>query len=197
MHETSPQALDPELLAHLGDINWRLLQLLAATARGQDTGLASPVVSALRVEWLNVPAGALRGLATCPYLLLELALGEAPAIRADADVIREPDCLEARGPVGELTRRAFLVAWHYAHTNPLAVRITLGLSAKGCAGLAALALPALEQLAARAGACPRLRWEDRVEIWRQLLVAAAAGEQDRLRQLQLRGLQLLAAENLR
>jgi hypothetical protein len=89
------------------------------------------------------------------------------------------------------------MAWHYAQINPVAVRITLGLSSTDCSNLAALPLPGLERLAVDSSARPRLRWEDRVEIWRQLLAAAAGGEPRHLRQLQLRGLQLLAARNLR
>jgi hypothetical protein len=203
MHDTSPQALDPELLGHIGDLNRHLLELLVATARGEATGLATPLVTALRSQWLELSPEGLRRLAGCPYLLLELAVGDTAGaaganagIHEPAPATRHVSVAMRPGPVGELLRRALLLAWHFAHTNPLAVRITLGFSAADCAGLAALPLPALEQLAAGASASPRLRWEDRLEIWQQLLLAAGDTPPRRLRQLQLRGLQLLAGRLL-
>jgi hypothetical protein len=203
MHETSPQPLDPKLLGHIGELNSRLLELLAATARGQATGLVTPVVPALRAELLQLRADGLQRLASCPYLLLELGTGALDSVAADASNIHEPSpanrallATSPGSPIHELTRRAFLMAWHFATTNPLAVRITLGFSAADCAVLGTLPLPAIEHLAAKASVTARLRWEDRIDVWRQLLLAAGDLQSRRLRQLQLQGLQLLAGRLL-
>jgi hypothetical protein len=203
MHEIRLQPLDPQLLGHIGELNSRLLELLTASARGLATGLVTPLVPALRSEWLQLRAEDLQRLASCPYLLLELPAGGLDAPASGTACIHEPqpgrmptpitgNC----GPMQELTRRAYLLAWHFAYSRPLALRITLGFTAADCACLAALPLPAIEQLAAEAGAMARLRWEDRVDVWRQLLVAATDLQPRRLRQLQLRGLQLLAGRLL-
>jgi hypothetical protein len=210
MHEASLQPLDTVLLGQIGDLNWQLLELLAATARGAPTGLASPVIQELRDQWQRLSPEALQRLSACPYPLLELVPAgpktaihwpsppSSTAIHEPGPAARHPAPREATpNPLADLTRRALLMGWHYAQTRPMAARITLGLRATEFALLAALPLPGLERLAADASRSPRLRWEDRLEIWRQLLGAAADGDPRRLRQMQLRGLQLLAAQDLR
>jgi hypothetical protein len=91
-----------------------------------------------------------------------------------------------------LIRRLLVLAWHLARSNPLAARITLGMSDTCAALIAGCRLEALEALAESRPDWIRPLWEDRPEIWQQLLTAALSDHEARLRPLQLRGLQLLA-----
>jgi hypothetical protein len=203
MHEASAPALDPKLLEHVGDLNRRLLELLVATAAGQATGLVTPVVSDLRSHWQQLSTAALQRLANCPYLLLDLTVTELTLESSAAGRIREPALLAGRtagadspGPLRELRWRALLTAWHFAHTNPLAARISLGMTSADCTVLASMPLATLETASTQQGWHLCIRFEDRVDIWQQLLLAAADQQSRRLRQLQLRGLQLLAGQLL-
>ena len=203
MHTASTSALDPKLLGHISELNRQLLELLSATARGQPTGVITPVVRALRAQWEQLSPEALRRLAACPYLLLDLSVDELSQTLDAGDAIHEPALARppAITPVApslstELQWRALLTAWHFAQTNPLAARISLGLAPADSARLATVPLPQLEAAVTRRNWRLRLRWEDRVDVWQQLLQAATESQSRRLRQLQLRGLQLLAGQLL-
>ena len=107
----------------------------------------------------------------------------------------------AAGPAGEgrstlppaLIRRMLMLAWHLARSNPLSARVTLGLNADCAALIAVRSLSDLDRLAESRPLWIRPRWERQSGVWRQLLEAALSDEFSRLRPLQLRGLQLLAA----
>jgi hypothetical protein len=196
------QAWDASLQGHIADLNLRLVELLAAAAHDQETGLRTPVVSSLRGDWRRLGQAALGRLADCPYLLLDMGLaGEGSRPLSPAPLVGEPAPPLRRAATGtgrylDLTQRALLTAWHFSHTSPLAARITLGISADACGAMASWRLPELERRAQSLSGRMCLRWESQLEIWRQLLGACADAQQRRLRQLQLRGLQLMAGDLL-
>jgi hypothetical protein len=188
---------DATLLGHLAEINLRFLELVARAAKGSAATLRTPVVSLLRSEWRQLTPQRLAQLAECPYLLLDVGFatpacwsGLAPAaVHEDA----APGGYRFAEAIGaDLIRRVLVFAWHLARANPLAARVILGMSDECTALIAARRLPELERVAEARPEWIRPRWEDKPEVWRQLLLAASTGQQLRLRQFQLRGLQLLA-----
>jgi hypothetical protein len=187
---------DDTMLVPVAEINTLMLEILRARAAAEDE--ASPrLVSGLRELWRALDAPAQQRLARCPYLLLDAGFScrerwEWPA--ADRGVM---DGGGARGyfasPRGVvLVRRTLVFAWHLARSNRLTARVLLGMSA-GCAErVAATALRDLEALAELAPAWVAPRWEQQPAIWRQMMRAALDGRDAHLKQVQLRGLQLLA-----
>jgi len=90
-----------------------------------------------------------------------------------------------------LTRRTLWLGWHLARAQPLAARVLLGMSAAAAECIAACGLTDLEALAEQAAGRVRPRWAGAPLIWRQLLRASHAAD-EQLWWTQLRGLQLLA-----
>jgi hypothetical protein len=96
----------------------------------------------------------------------------------------------------ELVHRALVFAWHLARANPFAAQIILGTNGSSTALIAATGLQDLEQLVSSCPEWIRPRWEDKPHVWRQFLHAAIEDPPARLRQMQLRGLQMLAGSVL-
>jgi hypothetical protein len=173
----------------------RFLELFAGAASGATSCLRTPIVLELRAEWRQLPRAGLQRLATCPYLLVDAAFATPTHWRellkaAVQDAARAPVSMD---PVGtDLVRRTLVLAWHLTRANPLAACIRLGMSHECIELIAARSLHQLEAVADTRPTWVRPRWENRVEVWRQLLYAARDDQSARLRQLQLRGLQLLA-----
>jgi hypothetical protein len=186
---------DASLQHHISELNMRFLELFAGAASGSASAMRTPIVLELRAEWRQLPRAGLQRLATCPYLLVDAAFA-APAhwrellTGAVQDAARAPVSVDAVGT--DLVRRTLVLAWHLSRANPLAACIRLGMSQECIELIAARSLHQLEAVADTRPTWVRPRWENRVEVWRQLLYAACDDQSTRLRQLQLRGLQLLA-----
>jgi hypothetical protein len=187
---------DPAVLEPLAEINERVLEVLG----GEGASLrphTSTLSRLLAREWQSLDAGGRLRLAASPYLLLDcrFASRELWSIPVTAGVRDAAGAAQGfAGAVGaRALRHVIVLAWHWSRANPMTAQLALGLSPT-CARL--IAGTRMRDLEALAELCPswiRPRWEDRPAVWRQLLAAAAPSRPAALRQLHLRGLQLLAA----
>jgi hypothetical protein len=211
---TSPMPLvgrwDSALLLPVAEINQQMLALLcacASTQHGAAPGLqARPLprlVAVLRELWCRLDLQAQRRLALCPYLLLDGGFSArerwecaAPGGLGVMDGAGAGGYFSSRAGVA-LLRRTFVLAWHLARSNALAARILLGMSPDCAERIAACPLGQLETLAESGPLWVVPRWELQPQVWRQMLQAALADRAAALRPVQLRGLQLLAADGER
>jgi hypothetical protein len=191
---------DAAVLGPVREINAQVVDMLCEAAAAAGDGSAG-LLAVVRGEFLQAPAAARRRLASCPYLLLDAGFGES-ARWARPPGVRDAPLAGAAEPAGVdcgvgLARRALVLGWHLARSNRLAARVALGMT-PACAELVGgLRLRDLEAFAETDRGCVRLRWESRPELWRPLLRAALVERPATLAGLQMRGLQLLAAEDLR
>jgi hypothetical protein len=188
---------DGTMLVPVAEINGFMLEILRAAAAAADE--SSPrLVSGLRALWCGLDKAAQQRLAQCPYLLLDAGFAcreRWQRLSVDRGVM-DGGCTRGyfASPQGvTLVRRTLVFAWHLARSNRLTARVVLGLNAECAERIAGSALKDLEALAELSPAWVAPRWEQQPGIWRQMIQAALAGEHLQLRQVQLRGLQLLAA----
>lgn len=85
-------------------------------------------------------------------------------------------------------------AWHLARSEPAAARLLLGMSGANLAIVGGCALGRLIQLAENCPQWLRPRWENRPNVWCDLLRTAGEGDSRARERLRVRGLQLLAAD---
>jgi hypothetical protein len=191
--------LGGDMLASLRELNERCLELLAeqAAVRGSGGGLLLRQVADL---WRILDTAARRRAAACPYLLLDAGFADAARWRAPhgpqvGDGDQEGYTAWFTVPAAlDVARQVFTYAWHLAHSQPAAARLLLGMPAPTALLLAQHTLGQIQALGACHAAWLRPRWPARVEAWRELLLAAAAGETQALARARLHGLTLLAGE---
>ena len=94
----------------------------------------------------------------------------------------------------EVARLVFTYAWHLARSQSAAARLLLGMSAPCAALIGHHSLRQIHALAETHQAWLKPRWPARVQVWRELLLAAASGEAPVLERARLHGLTLLAAD---
>jgi hypothetical protein len=198
-HWLPSQGVDP---APLAELNAECLGLLAArAARGVDR-LAPPLLVELRDAWAELPNAAVRRLASAPFSLFDIGFARAPRwletrARGVSDQLQRSENLFFEAEAARsITRRMLVYAWHLARSRPRAACLVFGSTIPAVEALAACSLVALEAAAEGNADALKPRWAHQVQFWRELLAAASADADARLRELLLGGIQRLAAETL-
>jgi hypothetical protein len=192
--------LGGETLSVLAGLNEQSLSLLAEQAAARDPVCTHPLVCELAQLWPKLDADALRRAAACPYLLLDAGFADPSRwLRVHGHQVLERE----RGPTvpfftvpraSVVMRKVLPYGWHLAQSRESAARLLLGMAAPCVKLVGSLTLSQLDELAEKHPAWLQPRWPQRVRIWRELLLAARAGEGTSLQQARLRGLQILAAD---
>jgi len=192
--------LRPGTLDSLVELNESCLALLAAQAEVRG-GPASALLEPLAARWRALDASARHRAARCPYLLLDAGFGDpvrwrtactAPHV-ADAGRDRYGGWFSVPSAAG-VARLVFIFAWHLARSQPAAARLLLGMAVPSATLISRCTLRQVQELAEIHTAWLRPRWPTRVQVWRELLTAASAGDSAALERARLRGVTLLAAE---
>jgi hypothetical protein len=198
-HWLPSQGVDP---APLAELNAECLGLLAARAAQGVDRLAPPLLVELREAWVDLPNQAVRRLAAAPFSLFDMGFARAPrwlemrARGVSDQAQRGENLFFAVDAARAITRRMLVYAWHLARSRPRAACLVFGTTIPVMEALAACSLSALEAAAEGNADALRPRWAHQVPFWRELLSAASAGADTRLRELLLGGIQRLAAETL-
>lgn len=191
--------LHPETFESLVELNELSLALLAEQAAAR-TAPASLLLRQVGELWHVLDIAARRRAAACPYLLVDAGFADpqrwrqpAPPGVGDTGEAAYSTFFTVPGTT-EVARLVFTYAWHLARAHGAAARLLLGMSAP-CAAL--IGQHSLRQIQALAETHPQWlkpRWPARVQVWRELLLAAASGEAPVLERARLHGLTLLAAD---
>lgn len=201
-HWLPSQGIDP---APLTELNAECLGLLAMrAAQGVEEGSSDelpPLLLAMRETWAELSAQAVRRLSCAPYCLFDAGLASSPrwlALRTGGVHDQSQGMPVYFDPVAarSLTRRMLVYGWHLARSRPRAACLVFGATMAAVESLAACSLSTLDAAAERNGHALRPRWSHQPAFWRELLLAASAGADQRLRDLLLGGVQRLAAETL-
>ncbi|HEY6823109.1 MAG TPA: hypothetical protein VI195_01620 [Steroidobacteraceae bacterium] len=187
-------------LDSLTELNELGLALLAEQSTVR-SGVSSALLQPLAELWRALDGAGRRRAAACPYLLLDAGFGDAARWRTppaapqvgDGAIDRYAGYFSVPAAT-ELARLVFIFAWHLSRSQPAAARLLLGMPAASVTLVSRYTLRQIEALAESHPEWLRPRWPTRVQVWRELLLAAAAGETVHLERARLRGLTLLAAE---
>lgn len=199
-HWLPSQGVDP---APLAELNAECLGLLAMRACDSGDFAALPaLLTDLRELWAGLPSQAVRRLAAAPFSLFDAGFATSPGwLDLRAAGVRELPMRD--GPTffdpasaRSLTRRMLVYGWHLARSRPRAACLVFGATLPAIETLAASSLATLEAAAERNGDGLRPRWPQQHTFWRELLLSASAGADQRLHELLLGGVQRLAADTL-
>jgi hypothetical protein len=191
--------LRPETLGSLLELNELGLALLAEQAAAR--GAAGSVLLRQFAElWCVLDAAARRRAAACPYLLLDAGFADPPRWRLlSAPQVGDTghggySAFFTVPAAADVARLVFTYAWHLARSQSAAARLLLGMPAPSSVLIGHYTLCQIQALSQSHFAWLRPRWPARVQLWRELLLAAASGEMPALERARLRGLSMLAAE---
>ncbi len=198
-HWLPSQGVDP---APLAELNSECLGLLAMRASEAESLALPPLLAALREQWAELPAHAVRRLSAAPFSLFDAGFAFAPRwleLRScgvhDATHRSTPAYFEPAA-ARSITRRMLVYGWHLARSRPRAACLVFGATISAVESLAACSLAVLEAAAERNAETLRPRWANQLGFWRELLATASAGADGRLHELLLGGIQRLAADTL-
>lgn len=178
------RALEP-----LFEINQTLLSLL--TAQSDETICTQPIelVAQLRGLWRRLDADALKQAARCPILLVEFDVWTP-------NIPRNPPRPEwcPRASATSLMHSVLTLAWHLCRTDPQIASVRLGIPHSSVHFLQDLRLQDINTLVDTqfAALCPR--WEQRLDFWKHLLMAAINGEPEAISETYIEALDLLVSE---
>jgi len=192
--------LGGDTLSALAALNELCLSLLIEQAAAPAPACSHALLRDLVELWPKLDAKAIQRAAACPYLLLDTGFADPRRwMWAHGHQVLERE----RGPTlpfftvpraSAVMRKVLTFGWHLAQSRQSAARVLLGMSAACVQLVGSCSLSQLDDLAEKRPAWLQPRWLPRVQIWRELLLAATAGEGPSLQQVRLRGLQILAAD---
>jgi len=186
-------------LDSLIELNELCLSLLAEQAAVR-SGPPSGLLQQLGELWHRLDGASRHRAAACPYLLLDAGFADplrwqmppAPQV-GDAGNHRYA-CYFTVPAAAEVARLVFIYAWHLARSQGAAARLLLGMPESSAVLISRFTLRQIQTLAENHLEWLRPRWPARVQVWRELLLAATSGETAALERARLWGLTLLAAE---
>jgi hypothetical protein len=185
-------------LDSLTELNELCLALLTeqSAVRG---AVPSGLLHSLGELWQGLDGAARHRAAACPYLLLDAGFADparwrTPAAQVGDEGTARYACYFTVPAATEVARLVFIYAWHLTRSQSAAARLFLGMTAPSAALIARYTLRQIQALADSHPEWLRPRWPARVQVWRELLLAAVAGEASALERARLRGVTLLAAE---
>jgi hypothetical protein len=187
-----------EVLAPLHDLNLRFLDLVGSHAGGWRTSGALDLPGGASSRLGPMTAAQRAAAAHCPYALFDLRFRDeahwSARLQGAAQwrVADEP----AEEDIANFVRLALFYAWHVAATTRHAARLLLGMSERTAGAFRATTLNCLPTLVASEAANLSARFLESGAYWSALMAAAVRRDEQKLRKVQLFGLQLAAAAQL-
>ena len=185
-------------LDSLTELNELCLALLTEQSAVRDA-VPSGLLHSLGELWRGLDGAARHRAAACPYLLIDAGFADPVRWRTPAAQVGDGGtahyaCYFTVPAATEVARLVFIYAWHLTRSQSAAARLFLGMTAPSAALIARYTLRQIQVLADSHPEWLRPRWPARVQVWRELLLAALSGEATALERARLRGVTLLAAE---
>ncbi len=192
-----------ETLAPLHDLNLRFLDLVGSREGGSREGgwgasgaLGLPGGACGRLAPMSASQRA--AAAHCPYALFDLRFHDEAHWSARLQGAAQWRVADggAEEDVANFVRLALFYAWHVASTTRHAARLLLGMSERTAGAFRATTLNCLPTLVASETANLSVRFLESGAYWSALVSAASRRDDQKLRKIQLFGLQLAAAAQL-
>jgi hypothetical protein len=138
-------------------------------------------------------------MADCPYALFDLRLADYEYWQLrlqDASPWHVADCAPIGADHAEFMGLALFFAWYSASAAKLSAKLALCMHERTAAALGAVTVNRIPDLVATESAALSARWSHCVPFWSALALSAASGDAQRLKRVQLSGIQLAAATHL-
>jgi hypothetical protein len=187
--------------------NERCIELLCAVASSSTPGTA-PAVAENREHWITLDLEARGRFAKMPFVIVDAHFKNADWWRRVARSAADPSLNERAGENLEsnsanglphdasknLMHEAIMFAWQLVSSDRTTAIMAFGMLASVTEIIGELTPKDIREIATREHSAIAIRWADDVQLWRELLVAANAGDDNRLAALHLQVKLLLCGE---
>lgn len=197
MSATAPRWIRSQSLDLVHQLNEHCLKLLADVAVA-NAGSEFPLVSADRDLWARLGPEARRRAALLPFVILDLHFADEAwwqrAIDAPASTLHEPESKNWLPPElsERLVQETLMFAWQMARSDRTAAQVSFAMRSTVAAMIGQLTPGQVRTIASRASGDIHVRWEQDGRFWREILLAAEAGNDEAIAELHLHAkLQLL------
>lgn len=200
---TGISALEPDVrataypLPQVHEVNARCLEIMIQVARTDPPG-AVPLIDDLSALLREMTPEMRARAARCTFLLVDLEFRNGKFwARVQRNPHRSVPIADSRGVLPraqglQLARTTLILAWECLRADPYMSSLVLGMSATVAEIIAGFSLPEMLLIVDRQFRHARPRWEDRPQIWRELLRASRTSDIRRARDVTVWGLQLNA-----
>jgi hypothetical protein len=199
-HELPFRPVPPDLLVPLHEVNERCLELITLIAKLDPHEAPFTLITPLRSLLRGTKPVVRRRAARQPFALIDMEFRDRDwwhAVKskpARAWKERSWRGSSPKRPAVQLAHTTLMLAWHMTRADPAAAAIVFGMQRDVVRTIATLPLSDIDVIAERHFRHLRPRWEDRPDLWRELLVAAHADDEAAMRDFAVRALQLLAGD---
>jgi hypothetical protein len=203
-HESAPPAPPRwkgiQSLDLVQQLNERCIGLLCemATRAARDNTL--PLIAEHAELWAGLGGEARRAAANLPLLIVDAHFSDVEWWRRMVEPRTENDAT-VTAPNGlpreaseHLMHETTMFAWQTARWDRTVATLSLGIAPSVTSIIAALTPQELRMIATRESQAIRVRWSDDARFWRDLLLAASAGDDKRLAALRLHAKLMLCGE---
>lgn len=190
----------PQLLLPLHEVNERCLDLIALVAKLDPEDAPFALVGPLRSLLRGTRPILRHRAARQPFSLIDMEFRDAEWWRAvksrpsRAWKERPWRALAPKRAATQLAQTTLMLAWHMTRADADATSIVFGMSREVAQLIGSLRLSEIDTIAQHQFPHVRPRWEERADLWRELLVAAQSEDSEAMRTIAIRALQLLAGE---
>lgn len=194
------RTIAPELLLPLHEVNERCLELIALVAKLDPEDAPFALVGPLRSLLRGTRPNLRRRAARQPFALVDMEFRDADwwqAVKSRPSRAWKDRPWRALAPkraATQLAQTTLILAWHMTRADAEATCIVFGMSREVAQLIGSLRLSELDTIAQHQFRHVRPRWEERAELWRELLVAAQSDDSAAMRSIAIRALQFLAGE---
>lgn len=194
------RTIAPELLLPLHEVNERCLELIALVAKLDPEDAPFALVGPLRSLLRGTRPNLRRRAARQPFALVDMEFRDADwwqAVKSRPSRAWKDRPWRALAPkraATQLAQTTLILAWHMTRADAEATCIVFGMSREVAQLISSLRLSELDTIAQHQFRHVRPRWEERAELWRELLVAAQSEDSAAMRNIAIRALQFLAGE---
>lgn len=181
-------------------INERCIGLLCDVAVADARPTALPIIAQNRDLWVHLGLEARQKTARIPFVIVDAQFkNEEWWRRAAESDARESEAEESlnglpREASEHLMHELTIFAWQTARWDRTVAQMSLGMSPPVVELIAALTPQQVRAIATRDSQGMRVRWADDPRFWRDLLVAAKAGNDEKLAEIHLHAKLLLCSE---
>jgi hypothetical protein len=182
-------------------LNERCIELLCNVAASESSESALRIVIEHRAHWLSLGLDARQRLARMPFVMVDAQFknepwwGQVAQSKAHAIEATEPMSNGLPREASEhLMHETMMFAWQMVRWDRTVALLSFSMLPSVAEIIAGLSPQQLRALSSQDCHAVRIRWDDDLQLWRDLLLAAQAGNLEKLGELHLHAKLLLCSE---